>query len=544
MGQINLYRIDPNKKNELKIKLHQKYDNSIEERNCVSDSDTNYRVKIYLCESTERKCLEWQWVLDEFEYKIDTIGQSMPKALLVIEKQEELYCVSFGASYFLADSFCDTDFAFNFARRITFKNIKTTTLNAPDSHRNRVVNAYLDYESLDYDSGESYTKIKAKADLNNKELFSSELIEIGHSIKINLKKNEIKYVLNFIEYINKVLQQPEKQKIPIMCKVKDQIKKENLERRLLEAVKISAAMTLDISEINIIGVTEIFNGNDDSYVFKYKWQSESVDELTLDNIKMFMDKYNYSFENDFFNINVVLKRNGDKVSTSTVKKLLDYTDDEEKCILYRGEWYEYNDDYFQYLEESLKEIDVVYDEKYDYSEKQLQDYRENIFKEEKDKTDNSKVDNDKLRKKIADKYYAEAVYNEWLKSAYGFENYDKQTQETPQGRQEIMDLYKDETMYAVKIGNSSGKICYVADQSSTSLKTYKSTPKAERLKIQNVALWIVLKRKTNLPDDPDNPGKPDITKLKMLMLKNKIDSWKKQVRVMGFTPIIYINYWR
>lgn len=108
----------------------------------------------------------------------------------------------------------------------------------------------------------------------------------------------------------------------------------------------------------------------------------------------------------------------------------------------------------------------------------------------------------------------------------------------------MMDLYKDETMYAVKIGNSSGKICYVADQSSTSLKTYKSTPKAERLKIQNVALWIVLKRKTNLPDDPDNPGKPDITKLKMLMLKNKIDSWKKQVRVMGFTPIIYINYWR
>lgn len=37
-------------------------------------------------------------------------------------------------------------------------------------------------------------------------------------------------------------------------------------------------------------------------------------------------------------------------------------------------------------------------------------------------------------------------------------------------------------------------------------------------------------------------GKPDINRLDMLMLKNRLDQWKKEVRLQGYTPIIYVNY--
>lgn len=37
-------------------------------------------------------------------------------------------------------------------------------------------------------------------------------------------------------------------------------------------------------------------------------------------------------------------------------------------------------------------------------------------------------------------------------------------------------------------------------------------------------------------------NKVDLTDLNMLMLKNRIDQWKKEVRLAGYTPIIYINY--
>lgn len=27
------------------------------------------------------------------------------------------------------------------------------------------------------------------------------------------------------------------------------------------------------------------------------------------------------------------------------------------------------------------------------------------------------------------------------------------------------------------------------------------------------------------------------------MLKNRLDEWKKSVRVAGYTPVVYLNYW-
>ena len=40
----------------------------------------------------------------------------------------------------------------------------------------------------------------------------------------------------------------------------------------------------------------------------------------------------------------------------------------------------------------------------------------------------------------------------------------------------------------------------------------------------------------------DCPYKPDINRLDMLMLKKRLDQWKKEVRLQGYTPIIYVNY--
>ena len=63
-----------------------------------------------------------------------------------------------------------------------------------------------------------------------------------------------------------------------------------------------------------------------------------------------------------------------------------------------------------------------------------------------------------------------------------------------------MDLYKDHTMYSVKIGNSSGKLTYVIDQSLTSLKLYDSGDltyiKKNIQKKQKMFLIKIKKKKT------------------------------------------------
>ena len=52
-----------------------------------------------------------------------------------------------------------------FARKIQYKEIKTTTLTTPNSRRNKTVNTYINYNELEFDSGESFAKLKAKVDL-------------------------------------------------------------------------------------------------------------------------------------------------------------------------------------------------------------------------------------------------------------------------------------------------------------------------------------------------------------------------------------------
>lgn len=58
--------------------------------------------------------------------------------------------------------------------------------------------------------------------------------------------------------------------------------------------------------------------------------------------------------------------------------------------------------------------------------------------------------------------------------------------------------------------------------------------------ITKVALWFVLERKNKLPLSAN--GMPDLNELNMLMLFNRIDQWKKEVRLAGCKPVIYINY--
>ena len=127
-----------------------------------------------------------------------------------------------------------------------------------------------------------------------------------------------------------------------------------------------------------------------------------------------------------------------------------------------------------------------------------------------------------------------------LSEQFNFENHDRDSDETGAGKIELMDLYKDGTMYAVKIGNSSAKLSYVVEQSISSTRMYKHHLLPDMPQVDKVAVWIVLKRRTHLPEIN---GKPDISSLKMMMLKNRLDGWKKEVRILGYIPVVYLNYW-
>lgn len=539
MGQVNLYKIDGTKKKDFIDKICEKFE-------CIGEQDYHfigneeniYTVGTYINVPGEAKPLEWQWILDEYDYEVmNTL--SSPRAVLVIEGAVDTYAVTYGLSYFVVDKYCDIDFAFDFARRIDFKQIKTTTLTAPNSQRNKMINVYLNYNDLSFDSGESYAKIKAKIKTEDNFTIHGEMVEIGHSIKTQLLENSIDSILKFIEYVELIRKKDVRHKIPVFSKVRDEVIIQELDERLIEMIEENIEC-INISELDIIGATEIFNSNDASFVLKHKRQSKAIEELTKENILQFIEENGLKIRSDFFDIKVVSNKNSEPVCTDIMKRLIDFTDDDRRCLLLKGEWYSFNDDYVQYLQDSIAELDVIYDPQYDFTNNKLLDYVNRKYQEEKNSEEYIGLEDDKIRKKIKDKYYTERVFNNILSEQFGFENHDRDSDETGAGKIELMDLYKEGTMYAVKIGNSSAKLSYVVEQSISSTRMYKHNLLPDMPKVERIAVWIVLKRRTHLPIVD---GKPDISSLKMIMLKNRLDAWKKEVRVLGYSPVVYLNYW-
>lgn len=540
MGALNIYKVDENKCQELIQALNEQMQSqdSLTINRQISDEEVAFGFTLYYARKEDPNQLSWNWLLRAFNQdEVETI--SSPKAVLLLEIGGVVsYAVTFGHSFFLVDKFCDREFGFRFARKIDFREIKTSTLTAPSSHRNKTVNTYINYNELDFDSGESYAKLKANAVLPDGFTLFKAAIEVGTSIRVVSEEDSLDRIIDIILYSDNVIATvDDKHRIPVFMRVKDKAKIQQLDERLNAAIEEEPEIY--ISELDIIGASEIFNHNDCEFKLKYKRGEKTVTSLSHEELHAFCDENGFDFATEVLNITVFSLYEGNPVTSAKVKNLIEFTCDAEQCLLSKGIWYQYNDDYLDYLRASIAEIQTEYNPAYDFSDAMHAAFVEAKIPEARALPENCGKDDDTLRKGLKKKYYAERAYNLLMERDHGFENYDRNDQSVGEAKVEKMDLYKNHTMFAVKIGNTSGKLCYAVDQSLTSLKPYKHHLLENMPQIDAVGVWLVLERDAHIEDAN---GKPVIDALNMLMLKNRLDQWKKEVRVQGFTPIIYINY--
>lgn len=541
MSNMNLYKIDNKKKEEFLKNLNYKFDNENNAEVISKQSDLKYRISVYIDgKDKKKKDPDWIWILKNPKEVLDQPASL--KAIVVIEPEtrENLYVCTYGAAYFSVDKYCDTEFAFNFARRIKFEQVKTTTLTSPNSRKNKTVNVYLNYSEIAFDSGEAYAKIKAKTLIDYCGEKPEVTIEIGHSIKTKMLENNFIEMVKFIEYVEYTIKHNrEIQKIPVFAKVTNKDVINELDQRLLHEINDNLDC-INVSELDIIGVTEVFNDNDSLYTLKLNGFEMTVSDLNRDCVEQFITENNIDLENDFFKIKVEVHKENAHFSYY-MKKIIDYTDDERKCILIKGEWYHYNDDYVAYLNDSMKDLEVKYISDYDYSSSQFNTYRNKKKKEERNDEKYVKLTDEEFNEKIEKKYYKERVFNNIMEEEYGFKNYDRTNTVLVGGEKlEVMDLYKDKTMFAVKLGHASSKLNYVVNQSLDSFRLYRTGELKTMPEINTIAVWLIFDNNSLSRLLCENT---DLSQMKLLGLKNRLDEWKKEVRVHGYKPVIYVNKW-
>ena len=538
VAKVNVYKID--KKN------HRAFEESLEGKlELIAENHTidsfYFKYFEFVPNPENTKSVGWKWILREFNRDEIRIN-NQPRAILIIEFDDEMYSISFGSSYFYIDKYADKDFPFDIAKRVKCTEIKTTTVVSPNVKRNKSINSFVNYSNLEFDSGESFAKLKAKVEIGDLkgDFDIGETFEFGNSIKVDIKKPDLEAISKLIKLFKEILNLEAIYPIPLFNRVTDIQLIDELEKRLKENSENNKER-IGITEVDIIGVNEIFNNQDATYMLMLDDGNEQLEEITYTELEKIAEQKGFKLSDKLLDLKIQVIKEDGTTYLERVKKLIDYVDDEKRCVLNKGIWYHFNDDYQNYLAASLSEIDVLYDEKYDFSDEIHNEYLERIYIENKKNEEYKTLSKEDAIKKIKKKFYAEYTFN-FLRKEDGFELYDRQNVKVINSNVELMDLYKDETMYAVKIGSASSDLCYAIDQSLASLKVYKHklAEDKELLKIKNVAVWLILERKTQL--DLIDSIKPDINQLDMLMLKNRLDDWKKEVRLNGYNPIIYINY--
>ena len=538
MGSINLYRIDPEKKFGFLQELGQKMELRGTERMEPEDAvPAAFGFALYICAEQKQRGVSWNWALEEFGEAAMTVPAS-PSGLILVEIENgQTYAVTLGHSFFLADRFCDRDFGFRFARKLRFSQIRTTTLTTPSSRRNKTVSTYIHYSELEFDSGESFAKLKANVDPDDAVPHCRSAIEVGSSLRFSVETLSLAVLRDVILHVENTIETGEDRcRIPVFSRIRDPERIAALSGRLMRSFAENPGL-LNPAELDIVGVTEVFNRADGDFELRYHGRRQRIGALTAEAIREFCREFGWDYETQAPEITVCRYLGGSCVEKRQVRELIDYTDDPEKCLLSRGFWYQYNEDYLCYLRDSIAEIDAEYHPEFDFSGADRAEFLERKFEEEAALY--PRKSEGQIRQALAQKYYAERCFNLLREERDGFRNFDRQDVQVDGHTVEVMDLWRNGMMCAVKLGSASSKLCCAVDQSLTALRLLRKGMLPEMPEISTVVLWFVLERGIHIEDEN---GRPDLNRLEMLMLKNRLDQWKKEVRLQGLRPLIYINY--
>lgn len=566
MDKVNIYKIKDYEKDDFIEKLDEK--NYFPKDNIITKEITsyyfkninlNYSMKIYIKNGNSKSPLSWNWILNEFNINTRHYTSKPSAVLLICETRtisqnknkkktiKNIYALSFGHAYHVIKPYCDNNWSLNFAQHMNIEKVKSMTLLSPNSLINRKINNYVNFNTIEINSGEALNQINAdlKLDENLEEV--NNKISLSQSLIFGIDKANLDSLIQLIDYVNFINQTEVKNKIPYYKKINSKEIEDTLNKELIENIfkdieSETEEYCINICEFKHMGDKIKFIHEFDNFYLRYKKISNQIPELNMKQLYNFI-KTNLNKNDNPLEIKMEFEEyeTGDAFEFY-LKEIIIYDCKTESCILDEGTWFEYNDIYLNDMKNSIAEIDIEYEEKYDFHE---EEYIK--FLREKDSNYDSKTNNEK--KSFKRKWYKEKVFN-ILRERDGFICNDREIDQVDRQKLEIADLFKldEKSMYAVKIGSTSSNLSYVIDQSLTPMRmldngeiNITNNEKINTLSkndIENVYIWLILNRSKL----PLKNGKPDLNQFDAIILKNKIDYWKKEVIMSRRNPKIKINY--
>jgi len=529
--QYNIFRVKD--KNGLLLEM--------ENKNYIKSSEAkiidNYILNLYYSKNVNSK-ISWQNILNEFKVDV-VIDKDSLKGILLVESDEDSYAITYGMSSALVQKYCDSDFAMNIAKRIEVSKVKRKAAKFLNGSTSSLVKTMSNSNIIVLDRGESVVNLEIIPE-ENENLGKS--ITIGKSLKVNLNKS-IDNIGEIISTINDIEVRNDKRPIPLFVKVTD----DNLKLRIWEYLNsnfmdniMSANFSLD--QMNILGSSIYFDDNF-SLELSYINKRQEITILNTDVVRNFIEKNNIKTEKILDYIKIKYISENDTFSRSLKEVVTyDFKFEDTNYVVYDGDIYYYNDDFYQNIKDNLKLIEF---KKYD----SLDDKSDNWYRQYLKDNNLADVKYSKESKIGKEVTYREKVINEILSKKYSYDNLDRNLVDINKDlnyKIEIADLaVVDKVIYAVKIG-SPRDFCYAIDQSNLTVdaflsRTYNKDELIEKYKnVEEVGLWLFVKGNKKIHDMDNNIN---ILEFDSIMFLNKLVDWANKVISANKKPVVIINYY-
>lgn len=493
--KINVFKIPKQNVEPLKLKIK-----SLMMLDKHEETKDDWVCNFYLSTKTEINDISWVYDYKVIIPELSKVKNEIYYAIYLCTKSDDCFALTYGKSHFYVRNFCDPDFGLEMAKRIANEgDIKQKATKRFSGKKKKDIESYIKNTELDNESGESVDYISAGIILDKQVNFGKKS-KFGSSLIISrddLSVSEIPIVLNSI--ISTLNAEKPLFELPKTFEIKDEGLILQYKNKLLEQIKkdISTIETED-SSYDLIGTDFIFYTNEKFSFHFGKKTSKASSELSHSGLKEFIDAQNIQ-DNDILSIKVEIKNENNKSYSKLLYEMIEYMIPNENIILEQGRWKQFNKEYIDQINTSIDSITI------DPTETQFQE----ISSTEPDFNSSKEIstakytttDTDFSKIKIGTGYIVEA----W-------------------------DLQKDDTVYAVKFGNSQ-KLIYVASQAMMTLEIIRNNANLKKLDRppKRYCLWMGFER-GNIPQN--------ISDVKSIILKQNIDMFARKCREIGIEPVL------
>lgn len=500
MNQYNLFKIEHAEVPLLKENLVAN-GLTLSDNSPITSGQFNY--SFYISRNPDKVTPKWSLLYANL-IGTDQVENIINYGALVIESESLCYAVSVGKSHFYIKPFCVEGFGLHLAERICKAgNIKMLNSKFFKSKRSKSITSFIPNTEFGSSAGEAITRISSLT--INPDVWGKSA-EFGDSAKFNLEIAPLE-LGDLIDKIEDKLEEEAIINIPRIEPILEAEKIEQLQAELVECIEDqnNTNTTLNTSQFLQSGVDIIFTAQAQYslYLKGNRNDKYELDELSIESLRTYVQEKGIDLSTRIDEINVIIQRDGERGFTKPLLELLEFINNENHC-LYEGKWYRFNQSFIKYITEEVDKLEPIHLSEFDF---------------------NPKIEEGEFNRN---------------KEANGFKVID--TKLTPieyRFKIEPTDLYKDHTFYHVKKGGPQ-KLNYVIDQAITSLRWLKennlSLPlggTGRRPKIKNIALWLLLKRSTQISR---------LSELNSLTFLIKLTQFRAECFDANLTPQVYVNY--